>query len=44
MAVDVNDPYIIESANFALGELDKGTNSPYRHKLVHVLLAQMEVG
>ncbi|XP_052123154.1 uncharacterized protein LOC113207913 isoform X1 [Frankliniella occidentalis] len=40
--VDVKDPYITESANIALQEIDHQTNSPYRQKLVHVLAAQVQ--
>ncbi|KAJ1528577.1 hypothetical protein ONE63_006981 [Megalurothrips usitatus] len=42
--VNVKDPYVIESANYALEEIDKQTNTPYRHKLLHISTAQVEVG
>lgn len=41
--VDVNDPYILETARYVCDELDKSINSPYRHKIVHIVSAEVQV-
>ncbi|XP_034238898.1 uncharacterized protein LOC117643876 isoform X1 [Thrips palmi] len=40
--VDVDDLYIKSLAKYALGEMDKQTNSPYQHKLLYIVSSQVE--
>lgn len=41
--VDVDDFYVKSLAKFALGEIDKQTNTPYHHKLLYIVSSQIEV-
>ncbi|KAK3912549.1 Putative cysteine proteinase [Frankliniella fusca] len=41
--IDAGDPFVKELADFAVVEIDKGFNSPYRQKVVRVVEAQTQV-
>jgi hypothetical protein len=42
-SVNVSDPYITRLADFAVTELDKGTNSLYAHCVVRIVSASKQV-
>ena len=40
---EINDPYVLEMAKTALTELDKSSNSLYKHKISRIIEAQKKV-
>ena len=42
-SAEVDDPYILQMANFGVSELDRSTNSLYRQCIVRLISASKQV-